>query len=84
MSKILKRLGLGVRRRLPRYDELKKEFEEVLGNTITITIDLPEGLEDVLEEFLALEKDEAFLNAVKELAKKLLEPKRSQRDGEKT
>ena len=84
MSKILKRLGLGVRRCLPRYDELKKEFEEVLRNTITITIDLPEGLEDVLEEFLALDKDEAFLNAVKELAKKLLEPKRSQRDGEKT
>ena len=84
MSKILKRFGFGVRRRLPRYDELKKEFEEVLRNTITITIDLPEGLDDVLEEFLALEKDEAFLNAVKELAKKLLEPKRSQRDGEKT
>lgn len=84
MSWILKRLGLGVRTRLTRYDEVKKEFEEVLRNTITITIDLPEGLENLLEEFLALEKDEAFLNAVKELAKKLLEPKRSQRDGEKT
>ncbi len=84
MSKLLKRLRLGVRRRLPHYDELKKEFEDVLRNTITITIDLPEGLDDVLEEFLALEKDEAFLNAVKELAKKLLEPKRSQRDGAKT
>jgi len=74
MSKILKRLRF--RRRLTRYDEVKKEFEKVLRNTITMTIDLPEGLEDVLEEFLALEKDEAFLNAVKELAKKLLETKR--------
>jgi len=78
MSKILKRLRF--RRRLTRYDEVKKEFEKVLRNTITMTIDLPEGLEDVLEEFLALEKNEAFLNAVKELAKKLLETKRSQRD----
>jgi len=74
MSKILKRLRF--RRRLTiRYDAVKKEFENVLRNTITITIDQPEGLEDVLEEFLALEKDEAFLNAVKELAKNLLETK---------
>lgn len=79
MSKILKRLGFGVRRHLTRYDEMKKEFEKVLRNTITITIDLPEGLEDVLEEFLALEKDDIFLNAVKEIAKKLLETKRSQK-----
>ena len=64
------------KRRMARYDETKKEFEKIIGRpTITLTLELPEDLKDLKEEFLSLEKDEKFLKAVGKLAEKYLKQK---------
>lgn len=57
-----------------RYDEEKKEFEMAVGEpTIDIRISIPEGFEDQRARFLNLEKDQQFLEEVKDLVKKRLE-----------
>lgn len=65
------------RRRMATYDETKKEFEKIIGRpTITLTLELPEDLKDLKEEFLSLEKDDDFLKAVEELTEKYLKQKK--------
>lgn len=62
---------------MARYDETKEEFEKIIGRpTITLTLELPEDLRDLKEEFLSLEKDEEFLKAVEELTEKYLKQKK--------
>jgi len=56
-----------------KYDETKKEFEMAIGKPfINIKVELPEGFEDLRAQFLNLEKDEQFLQEVRDLIKKRL------------
>jgi len=77
MSKWTEWLEARRKRRMATYDETKKEFEKIIGRpTITLTLELPQDLRDLKEEFLSLEKDEKFLRAVEKLAKKYLKQKK--------
>lgn len=68
MSKVKKWLESKAKEPAARYDETKKEFEKIIGKPcITITVELPESLDEFRTEFLSLEKDEKFLEAVKKL-----------------
>jgi len=56
-----------------KYEETKKEFEMAMGKPfITIKIELPNGFDDLRAHFLSLEKDEQFLDEVRDLIKKRL------------
>lgn len=56
-----------------RYDEEKREFENSIGEpVINIRIVIPEGLEDQWAQFKGLEKDQQFLEEVRDLVKKRL------------
>lgn len=56
-----------------RYEEEKREFEMAIGKPfINIRIEMPEGFEDLRAQFLNLEKNEQFLEEVKDLIKKRL------------
>jgi len=60
-------------KRKRRYEEEKREFEMAIGKPfITIRIEIPKGFEDLRAQFLNLEKDEQFLEEVKNLIKKRL------------
>ena len=70
MSKLKKWLEDKAKEPAARYDETKKEFEKIIGRPeITITVELPESLDEFKTEFLSLEKDEKFVEAVKKLVK---------------
>jgi len=60
--------------------ELEKEIEktlEALGKPrITLSIEIPEGLEDMEGSFRELAHDEGFISDVRELARRYLEEKR--------
>ena len=78
MYKLREWLESWKKRRFTEYEETKKEFEKIMGKpAITITVELPEGVEDLRERFLRLEKDENFLKAVEKLAEKHLKRKKS-------
>lgn len=78
MYKLREWLESWKKRRFTEYEETKKEFEKIMGKpVITITVELPEGMEDLRERFLRLEKDENFLKAVEKLAEKHLKRKKS-------
>lgn len=78
MYKLREWLESWKKRRFTEYEETKKEFEKIMGKpAITITVELPEGMEDLRERFLRLEKDENFLKAVEKLAEKHLKRKKS-------
>jgi hypothetical protein len=56
---------------------LKFEFEMAVGKPcITIKMEIPRKFEDFRAQFLSLEKDEQFLEEVKDLVKKRLASKR--------
>lgn len=56
-----------------RYEEEKREFEMAIGKPfINIRIEMPEGFENLRAQFLNLEKNEQFLEEVKDLIKKRL------------
>ena len=63
------------RKRKPEaaYDKAKKDFEMALGKPfIEIKVELPEGFEDLRNQFLRLEEDEQFREEVRDLIKKRL------------
>jgi len=73
LAKIKKLLGSKKLKRERTYEEEKREFEMAMGKPfINIRIEMPEGFEDLRAQFLSLEKDERFLEEVKNLAKKKL------------
>ena len=56
-----------------KYEEEKREFEMAVGKPfISIKIEIPEGFEDQRAQFLNLERDEKFLEEVRDLIKKRL------------
>jgi len=56
-----------------KYEEEKREFEMAVGKPfIRIKIEIPEGFEDQRAQFLNLERDEKFLEEVRDLIKKRL------------
>lgn len=68
-----KRERTSERERTRAYEEEKREFEMAMGQPfISIKIEMPEGYEDLRAQFLNLEKDERFLEEVKDLIKKNL------------
>ena len=60
-----------------KFEEIKTEIEKAVIPHITVKIFMPEGVNK--EEFLKLEKDEEFLQALGDFAKKWLK----KRQGEK-
>jgi len=56
-----------------KYEEEKREFEMAVGKPfIRIKIEIPEGFEDQRAQFLNLERDEKFIEEVRDLIKKRL------------
>jgi hypothetical protein len=55
------------------YEEAKRKFEMAMGKPfITLRLEIPAGFERFNTEFLKLEKDQQFLEEVKDLIKKRL------------
>ena len=55
------------------YEKAKRKFEMALGKPfITISLEIPDGFENFNSEFLKLEKDQQFLEEVRDLIKKRL------------
>ena len=55
------------------YEEAKRKFEMAMGKPfITISLEIPDGFENFKVEFLKLEKDQQFLEEVRDLIKKRL------------
>jgi len=77
VSKLKKWLESKAKKPTARYDETKKEFEKIIGRpAITITVELPESLDEFRAEFLSLEKDEKFVEAVKKFVERRLKEQR--------
>ena len=73
MSKIIDWLKERKERRLARYDEVKKEIEELVGNPkISITLELPEELKAYKTEFVALETNAEFQREIQKMVEKKL------------
>lgn len=63
------------RKRKPEseYEEAKRKFEMAIGKPfITLKLEIPNGFEELYNEFLKLEKDDRFHEEVKDLIKKRL------------
>ncbi|MBE0520522.1 hypothetical protein IBX35_05730 [Candidatus Bathyarchaeota archaeon] len=73
MAKIKKWFGSRKLKRERTYEEEKREFEMAVGTPfINIRVEMPDGFEELRAQFLSLEKDERFLEEVKNLVKKRL------------
>ena len=73
MAKIKKWFRSRKLKRERTYEEEKREFEMAMGKPfINIRVEMPDGFEELRAQFLSLEKDERFLEEVKNLVKKRL------------
>lgn len=73
LAKIKKWFGSRKLKRERTYEEEKREFEMALGKPfINIRIEMPDGFEELRAQFVSLEKNERFLEEVKDLVKKRL------------
>jgi hypothetical protein len=73
LAKIKKWFGSRKLKRERTYEEEKREFEMAMGKPfIIIRVEMPDGFEESRAQFLRLEKDERFLEEVKDLVKKRL------------
>jgi len=73
LAKIKKWFGSRKLKRERTYEEEKREFEMAMGKPfINIRIEMPEGFEELRAQFLNLQKDQRFLEEVKDLVKKRL------------
>jgi hypothetical protein len=73
LAKIKKWFGSRKLKRERTYEEEKREFEMAMGKPfINIRVEMPDGFEELRSQFLSLEKDERFLEEVKDLVKKRL------------
>ncbi len=74
MNNLVKKWILS-RKRKPEseYEEAKRKFEMAIGKPfITLKLEIPDGFEELSNEFLKLETDEQFHEEVKDLIKKRL------------
>ena len=63
------------RKRKPEseYEEAKRKFEMAIGKPfITLKVEIPNGFEELFNEFLKLENDDQFHEEVRDLIKKRL------------
>lgn len=73
LAKIKKWFGSRKLKRERTYEEEKREFEMAMGKPfINIRVEIPDGFEELRAQFLSLEKDERFLEEVKNLVNKRL------------
>jgi len=73
LARIRKWIDSRVKKPEAEYDEAKREFEMAMGKPfIIIRVEIPEGFDELRSQFLHLEKNEGFLNEVKDLVKKRL------------
>ncbi|RLI16411.1 hypothetical protein DRO41_01855 [Candidatus Bathyarchaeota archaeon] len=73
LAKIKEWFGSRKSKSKKRYEEEKREFEMAMGKPfIIIKIEIPKGFEDQRAQFLNLEKDEDFLEEIRDLIKKRL------------
>ena len=73
MARIRKWIDSRAKKPEAEYDEAKREFEMAMGKPfIIIRVEIPEGFDELRSQFLHLEKNEGFLNEVKDLVKKRL------------
>ncbi len=73
MARIRKWIDSRAKKPEAEYDEAKREFEMAMGKPfIIIRVEIPEGFDELRSHFLHLEKNEDFLNEVKDLVKKRL------------
>lgn len=73
MAKVKKWFKLRKPKGEKKYEEEKREFEMAVGKPfINIKIEMPEGFEDLRAQFLNLEKDEKFIEEVRDLIRKRL------------
>ena len=56
-----------------KFEEIRSEIEKAVIPHITVKIVMPEGVDK--EEFLGLEKDEEFLQALSDFARRWLKKK---------
>lgn len=67
--------------KIKEYEEEKEVFERTLHRPcIVLKIELPEGCEEMKEEFIKLEKDETFLLHIKEFIEKILLEKKKEKN----
>jgi len=60
-----------------KFEEIKSEIEKAVLPHIVVKISLPEGVDK--DEFLKLEEDEEFLQALKEFTKRWLKKKQCEK-----
>jgi len=73
VARIRKWIDSRIKKPEAEYDEAKREFEMAMGKPfIIIRVEIPEGFDELRSQFLHLEKNEGFLNEVKDLVKKRL------------
>jgi len=62
------------------YEKAKEEFEKALGKpTIHFKVEIPEGYEDMVPEFMELEKDEKFKDKIEKLVERTLKKERKEK-----
>jgi len=60
-----------------KFEEIRTEIEKAVIPHITVKISMPEGVDK--EEFLKLEEDEEFLQALGDFTKRWLKKRKSER-----
>jgi len=62
------------------YEKAKEEFEKALGKpTIHFKVEIPKGYEDMIPEFMELEKDEKFKGKIEKLVERTLKKERKEK-----
>ncbi len=62
------------------YERTKEEFEKALGKpTIHFKVEIPKGYEDMVPEFMELEKDEKFKGKIEKLVERTLKKERKEK-----
>lgn len=84
MEKIKKFFKLR-KKREEEYEKAKEEFEKALGKpSIHFKVEIPKGYEDMVSQFMELEKDEKFKDKIEKLVEKRLKKEREKEEKAKT
>lgn len=84
IEKKMKELFKLKEKRGEEYERAKEKFREALSKPrIHFDIEIPKGYEDMTDEFLQLEGDEAFKGKIENLVKRRLRHERREKTGNK-